>query len=375
MKKKDLPPAGAVPVENRNGPRGRESFLRGLWQRAFGPRPEAEFTLSPNGATQKTYARPFVEDLLGRIRKQHAQIDFLKKTLRASSDAVVVAEPDGTITMFNAGAEQLFEIDESMAMSDNLFRLCADSSPDGDRIGRMLIEDRRIANMRVDIAGLAGKRTNALLTIDFVKDADEKEAVAIIAVIKDVSALEEAHAKLKEAYDKVEKLSLTDTLTGLHNRRHFDKEIADEHERMKRGHSKEVSLLFIDVDHFKRFNDEHGHQVGDQVLRIVAQAIKDAARKIDIPCRYGGEEMAVILPSTDERGAWALAERIRRKVEKLEVPVSGERPAKVTCSIGVVTHRQDSGDVGMFIHEADQAVYEAKQTGRNKTVVWRAAAA
>ena len=377
MKDRSLPPAGEILGNSQDKPRRRDTLLGGFWKRLTGTTAEVALAKpSPqNGLNGRTYSRPLVEDLLGRIRHQNAHIAFLNRIMRSTSDAVIMAETNGKITMFNKGAEDMFQLEEDIAIScENLFRLCMDSQPEGPRISKVLMEQKHIVNMRVEIVGASGKKTVALLTIDFVPDPESNEPSAIVAILKDNSALEEAHAKLQEAYVKVEKLSLTDAMTGLFNRRFFDQKVLDEHERMERGHMEAVSLLFIDVDHFKRFNDTYGHQIGDEVLKIVAEAIKDSIRKIDIPCRYGGEEMAVILPATSEAGAWRLAERIRTRVESLQLPVGGKKVAKVTCSVGIQTHRPKDGDVGMFIHEADQAVYQAKQTGRNKSVAYQKAA-
>jgi diguanylate cyclase (GGDEF)-like protein/PAS domain S-box-containing protein len=381
MKSTSLPPAGEILGNSQDKPQRRDTLLGGFWKKLTGsetPAKTAEVALAnpsrSTGLHSRTYSRPLVDELLGRIRNQNAHIAFLNRIMRSTSDAVIVAEPNGRITMFNKGAEDLFQLEEDVAQTDNLFRLCADSSVDGARISKMLMENQRILNMRTEILGANGKKTVALLTIDFVPDPESNEPAAIVAILKDNSALEDSHAKLQEAYVKVEKLSLTDAMTGLFNRRFFDQKVQDEHERMERGHMEAVSLLFIDVDHFKRFNDSYGHQVGDEVLKVVAEAIKDSVRKIDIACRYGGEEMAVILPATSEAGAWRLAERIRTRVESLQLPVGGKAVAKVTCSIGIQTHRPKDGDVGNLIHEADQAVYQAKQTGRNKSVAYQKAA-
>lgn len=375
MDKKSWPLAGEIPGESREKPQGKDSFFRSFFKRFTGPDTSTSTVIEDGvkplgrsgGIAQRTYTRPLVEDLLERIRRQNAQISYLNRLLRSSSDAVIVAEPNGIITMFNSGAEKLFEIEEDLAVGDNLFRMCTDSQPDGARISKMLIDDQRISNLRVEITGSNGRKTPALLTIDFVREPGDAEPSGIVAILKDNSALE-------KAYEVVEKLSLTDERTGLYNSRYFKQKVSDEHERMKREHMKVVSLLFIDVDHFKVFNDTYGHQLGDDVLKLVAEAIRDSVRKIDVPCRYGGEEFSVILPATDEAGAWILAERIRRRVEAIKVPVKGKQPATVTCSIGVRTHRPENGDVGMFIHEADLAVYQAKQTGRNRTVAFQQAA-
>lgn len=162
--------------------------------------------------------------------------------------------------------------------------------------------------------------------------------------------------------------SLTDELTTLANRKHFDQSIehavADANEN---GGS--LALLMTDIDHFKRFNDTYGHQTGDQVLRLVALAVKQNVKGQDIPCRYGGEEFAVILPKTHLQQAVTVAEHIRKSVMSKELikRSTGENLGRITISIGVaVYHAGESVDD--FIERTDSCMYAAKRAGRNKVL-------
>jgi diguanylate cyclase (GGDEF)-like protein/PAS domain S-box-containing protein len=340
-----------------------------------------------NRRTRRSYSRDkmysplIVDELIEKLRRQNGQLAFLGSVFKSTSDAVVVADLTGKITMFNKGAENIFELDESMALGDNLFRLCTESTPDGPVISRMLVENKRIENLRSELVGIMGKRTQVLLTVNFVEDEDG-QPVAIVAVIKDNSQLEkllsevtQKKEEVERLYVEVEKLSVTDEKTGLYNSRYFQRQIADEYERMKRGHMAELSLIVIDIDHFKKFNDTYGHQTGDDVLKAVAEVLKRTVRKIDVPARFGGEEFMVILPATGREGALRLAERIRVAVAELKVPVQGKGNVSVTISLGVRTHSPKDSTVGMFIHEADEAMYRAKQSGRNRTIAFETLAA
>ena len=121
-----------------------------------------------------------------------------------------------------------------------------------------------------------------------------------------------------------------------------------------------------DIDHFKNFNDTYGHDMGDRVLRLVADEIKKSIRTSDIAARYGGEELCVILPNTDREGSLNIAERIRKNIENLRIPHDGE-DITITCSIGVSTIPDNQPvDVKEFLKQADQALYEAKDKGRNQ---------
>ena len=168
-----------------------------------------------------------------------------------------------------------------------------------------------------------------------------------------------------EAEDKLEELATTDSLTGLKNRRKFDQEIDTEWRRALR-HRSPLSLLMIDADHFKAYNDTYGHQAGDQVLVGIAICISDSVKRAgDCAARYGGEEFAVLLPDTSSTDATTIAETIRRKVQGWS-----DEPVMSTVSVGIasVTPIQ-AMDWSAFVHAADKALYAAKAAGRNCCVM------
>jgi len=169
-----------------------------------------------------------------------------------------------------------------------------------------------------------------------------------------------------ELHVQVSRQAVTDELTGLANHRRFQELLEVELEQVRRyGHA--VGLIMLDIDDFKSVNDTYGHQQGDVVLRRVARALADSSRDADLPSRYGGEELALILPHTDMEGAYAIAERIRTAVEALRVPQSnGVEPLRVTASLGVASSRD--GRKEALVGEADSALYEAKRQGKNRTV-------
>ncbi len=168
-------------------------------------------------------------------------------------------------------------------------------------------------------------------------------------------------------HEAVARQSVTDPLTRLANRRRFDEALAAEVERAIRL-GQPLGLVLLDLDDFKAVNDEYGHQQGDVVLREVARAVRRACRDIDIPARYGGEELAVILPGADLDGAYELAERVRRGVEALRVPrLEGEGALRVTTSLGVSAVPSTAEDGGSLVAGADAALYRAKRDGKNRT--------
>jgi len=155
-------------------------------------------------------------------------------------------------------------------------------------------------------------------------------------------------------------LSIIDSLTGLYNHRHFQELLSQELARARRyGHS--LSLVMADIDHFKEYQDEHGHPAGDEALVEAARAMRQGCRGVDVVARYGGEEFAILMPETPQEAAVQAAERLRRVVD-----VGG----RVTISLGVASYPQDAQDKETLIARADRALYRAKQAGRNQTRAW-----
>ena len=169
-------------------------------------------------------------------------------------------------------------------------------------------------------------------------------------------------------HETVERQAVTDELTGLFNRRRFQEAMATEVERSKRF-GQPVGLVLLDLDDFKTVNDTYGHQQGDLVLREVARVLRETSREIDEPARYGGEELAVVLPGTDLEGAYNLAERVRAGIEELALPLlDGEGTLGVTASFGVATLPGSADDMRELVAAADEALYRAKRAGKNRTV-------
>jgi diguanylate cyclase (GGDEF)-like protein len=172
-----------------------------------------------------------------------------------------------------------------------------------------------------------------------------------------------------DLHETVQRQAVTDELTGLFNHRRFQEVMAVEVERARRF-DQPMSLIMLDIDNFKRVNDTYGHMQGDLVLREVARVLRESSREIDEPARYGGEEMAVALPQTDLEGAYQFAERVRRRIEALELPIlDGGGTLRVTASFGAAsnTGAADS-DKDALVAAADAALYRAKRSGKNRTV-------
>ena len=182
---------------------------------------------------------------------------------------------------------------------------------------------------------------------------------------EELAAINEA---LREKNRELHEISITDSLTTLYNRKHLAETLATEVARSKRN-KHHFALLMIDIDHFKQYNDTYGHLAGDDVLRKMAAIFKDSIRSCDYAARYGGEEFLVMLPETGEDGAMHAAERIRTQVER-EVFAEGDHAVSITVSIGVSTFPRNGEDPKSLISSADDALYEAKEKGRNRVILF-----
>ncbi len=196
-----------------------------------------------------------------------------------------------------------------------------------------------------------------------------RRAMENIALIKErnslVVHLKKSNKALKELSRRFRDLAIRDGLTGLYNHGYLLDALAGEVARAVR-YDRHLSVIFLDVDHFKQFNDQFGHQRGDMVLRQVSQILKDEIRKTDIAARYGGEEFVLILPETSKKDAFVVAEKVRKAVqESIANDVADEGPTTVTISAGVASYMEDGTDATELIAKADAAVYTAKNDGRN----------
>lgn len=180
-----------------------------------------------------------------------------------------------------------------------------------------------------------------------------------------IESLRRSKEELEHLNMKLREMAVRDGLTGLHDHLYFQDALAKELARGKR-HNRVFSLLFLDVDFFKRYNDVNGHLAGDTVLKMLAYLLRGDQRATSTVARYGGEEFVILLPETGKEGAMKVAETIRKSVYDHAFPGEGKQPqGKITVSIGVATFPEDGTECEALIHSADQALYKAKQKGRN----------
>lgn len=227
--------------------------------------------------------------------------------------------------------------------------------PDGDPLEVFVEGDKHQVS--------AGRRqlVNLLFSTYDCAVRQNRELTSTQAVLHERNRqLREQQKQLREANEKLEDLATTDGLTGLKNHRTFKERLADEYHRAAR-YGEPLSLLLMDVDKFKPFNDTFGHPAGDEVLKQVAKIIGESTRTTDLVARYGGEEFVVLLPYTEREAALGLAERVRANIEG-----GGWDKRAITVSIGVGTIENEAVDMDKFVSSTDEALYHSKLTGRNR---------
>lgn len=210
------------------------------------------------------------------------------------------------------------------------------------------------------------------LIVFYRKDLEGTDPTRLLRFIQQITEHIGTVFDRKSTYIHMQKMSLTDALTGLSNRRLFDYALSREFKRVKRV-GKPLSLLLLDIDYFKKINDSYGHGTGDLVLGELGALLAASFRGSDVAARYGGEEFAVILPDTSRNDAMMIAERLREGVADRKF-ISGGIELPITISIGIATYEgkedNDMPNAQTLVWAADQALYRAKQLGRNLTIVW-----
>lgn len=243
---------------------------------------------------------------------------------------------------------------------------------------KMTTDTRDIPVIMLTVRGEVNDRVEGLnvgandyLPKPFADAELEARILAALRVRAAQSELRERNQQLEAMIHRVEALAITDPLTGLFNRRRFADVLRREFAVTKR-YRNTLSCLMLDIDHFKLINDRHGHDFGDLVLKEVSTTLLHNIREVDLACRYGGEEFAILLPHTPKENAAIVAERIANCVRQLQ-PISGDETLKVSLSIGISSTKDiTSSDADELVRAADIALYEAKRLGRDRIAIFAA---
>ncbi|MBF0163474.1 MAG: diguanylate cyclase [Magnetococcales bacterium] len=272
----------------------------------------------------------------------------LTTIILSAREGIIVTDEAGDVVLVNPAAERLLGKSAEQIQREGFFKVVDDPE----------FVERFVADEGVDMPETLVYNQHVLQFYASTIHDRSGGTMGSAALLRDVT-------EEKKLEEKLRNQSITDQMTGLFNRRHAEENLQAEMQRFQRtGHGFAVALL--DVDHFKRFNDEHGHDQGDRVLQSVARIIHLHYRQIDVCCRFGGEEFCIIMPGTSLSGALLAAQRLREGIEEMRVD-----GLKVTVSIGVAVCDRLVRSQEELIKRADQALYAAKHLGRNRVVEWR----
>jgi diguanylate cyclase (GGDEF)-like protein/PAS domain S-box-containing protein len=284
-----------------------------------------------------------------------------------SRDVIILSDLNGRCRFVSVAARSVSGWKPEELMNQGSMDLIyPDDLPRAHAIADELRSGAEEATLEARIRKVNGDYIWVEACLRVVRDPETGAPSGLLNTIRDISERKQTEQKLQEAYNAVEALSVTDALTGLANRRRFDQYISSEWRRSMRDHQP-FSLLMIDADMFKAYNDTYGHQRGDSCLKQIAESCMDVvSRPGDLVARFGGEEFVVILPNTVNEGAMRVAEEICEALRGRQLPHTGNSHGIVTISIGCATMVPKFGKYATDLIElADQALYKAKHNGRN----------
>jgi len=294
-------------------------------------------------------------------------LDKSKELLKATRSALILVSNEGKIQNFYSSMGPTSEC--KTALTGLLRKVFIEMSPVRGNNPSVIAGFKGFPKHHPDIKNLIivpvllrGDIIGELIVTDKIDNREfthEDEDILLTIAFYFAFALEKVRL-----HEEVKRLATTDGLTGLHNHRSFQERMLEETERSKRS-GRPYSLLMLDIDRFKDFNDNYGHRVGDDLLKLISGVLSSNTRGIDMAARYGGEEFAILLAETSLEGAHATAERIRQQVKKTGIKINGDQKS-VTISIGIATYPDDGNTSDDIIEAADKALYLSKRSGRNR---------
>ena len=313
-------------------------------------------------------------DLEAAVRERTAELAASEARTTAivntAVDAIITADERGRIESVNPATQQIFGYPdgELVGQSVNVLMPEGEAREHDGHVSRF-VESGRAQILGMGRETLAKRKDGTTFPIDIsVSKAEVADGLVFVGLIRDITERKRAEAELQAAKEAAEEAARRDPLTGLWNHNRILEHLIEELARSDRLGTP-VSVVMIDLDHFKQINDTHGHMVGDEVLRSVSDRLAEVVRLYDKVGRFGGEEFVVVLPGTSQAEAEAAAERMRDALSCEPVPTS-IGPLTVTASLGVVTRQGElANDATTLLVAADTALYSSKESGRDRVTV------
>lgn len=295
--------------------------------------------------------------------KQRESDEKFRAINEAANDAIILMNNEGKVDFWNNAAEIIFKYCDHEIMGQQLHKTVVPSeyyeSFEKGFEEFLLTGAGPAVGKTVELTGLRKDRTEFPLELS-LSSYKIKSGWQAVGIIRDIT-------ERKQAQEKIERYAFYDPLTGLFNRRSIMSKLDEQLKHTKR-YQDAFSLIMLDIDRFKNVNDNYGHLIGDDTLRIIAKVILLNIREVDIAGRYGGEEVIVILPTTSLASAEEVAERVRKTIDETDFKDSKGNRFKVTASFGVTCYKKGDG-ISTLLMRADNALYMAKENGRNRVEI------
>lgn len=347
----------------------------GLSERDFRLRLEKEIQAATEELARKNdllqQKQEETEKLYQELQVRQVEVEgtkkYLENLIESSVDAIISIDNGHRITLFSRAAERMFGQKFRALAGTPISHLFAGGDSELVPLLKKLVKKRRVKHYETRMQGRSGEE----LMVDVAASVlDPVEgAKGYLFIIKDIAERKRLEEELLDSNKILEKLSITDGLTGLFNHRYFQKCLQEEFQRARRYKTR-MAMIMLDLDDFKQVNDNYGHQVGNQALIQLADLIRDSIREVDTPARYGGEEFAVVLPQTNIEDALVVAGRIKEAIEK-SIRFQKIQPGlSLTASLGLASYPDsEAKNVVDLIRYADDALFRAKQIGKNRIVI------